>query len=260
MRATASWPGFLWTTRCVPGSSSCPPGPGTTRTRPTRGFAGMAIPTCLLPTFRPRASARGVRGSWRLWGLRRIAGLRRNYRLPGRPRPPEAFAVGPDGTGIPVECQNYVMCPDLQRLYCVNVVSHAALVFSWSAGEDREVGLLGTFNVPSTAGGWIGSCARLQDKRHDTVLRPRRSRRVTGISAPTGYARLRKDDVDRRRRDQASLTISRTGPRLPSCLPHEPWCPAPLLQSPPCLWIPGQCSAASPRAASSARPTTSQVT
>ena len=96
-----AWPGFLWTTRCVPGSSSCPPGPGTTRTRPTRGFAGMGIPTCLLPTFRPRASARGVRGSWRLWRLRRIAGLRRSYRLLGRPRPPEAFAVGRDGTGIP---------------------------------------------------------------------------------------------------------------------------------------------------------------
>jgi hypothetical protein len=56
------------------------------------------------------------------------------------------------------------MCRDLQRLNCMNVVSHAALVFSWSAGEDGEVGLLGIFNVPSTAGGWIGSCARLQDK------------------------------------------------------------------------------------------------
>jgi len=101
MRATASWPGFLWTTRCVPGSSSCPPGPGTTRTRPTRGFAGTGIPTCLLLTFRPRASARGVRGSWRLSRSRRTAGLRRNYRLPGRPRPPEAFAVDRDGPGIP---------------------------------------------------------------------------------------------------------------------------------------------------------------
>ena len=34
----------------------------------------------------------------------------------------------------------------------------------------------------------------------------------------------------------------------------------PLPRSPPYLWVPGQCSAASPRAASSARPATSQVT
>src|ERR1700756_5396819 len=74
-------------TRCVPGSSSCPPGPGTTRTRPIRGFAGTGTPTCSLPTCRPRPSARAARGSWRLWRLRRIAGLRRNYRLPARPRP-----------------------------------------------------------------------------------------------------------------------------------------------------------------------------
>ena len=95
------------------------------------------------------------------------------------------------------------------------------------------------------------------------------TRRIQGAK---GYARLRKDDVDRRfpgparfhlyrrRRDQASLTTSRTGPRLPSCPPNEPWCPAPLLRSPPYLWVPGQCRAAALRAASSARPAASQAT
>ena len=67
-RCVRARPGLPWTTRCVPGSSSCPPGPGTTRTQPTRGFClawesqrAYRRPSVL------RASARAVQGSWRLW-------------------------------------------------------------------------------------------------------------------------------------------------------------------------------------------------
>ena len=70
-----AWPGFVWTRRRVRGCrvvhrGLVRPGPGRPGVLP-----GTGIPTCLPPTFRPRA---WVRGSWRLWRLRRIAVLRRN--------------------------------------------------------------------------------------------------------------------------------------------------------------------------------------
>ena len=104
----------------------------------------------------------------------------------------------------------------------------------WSAEVARRPGPL------TAAGGETGSsrARRRSPPLAHKCARPTWSPRASSAPrAARGCARRRGPPLsrparfhpDRRRRDQASLTTNRTGPRLsPSCLPNMPWCPPPL--------------------------------